>query len=342
MSRPFVTDNLFKIRYDILNESLEKYKQKRVKMLLTIDIGNILDTFYSITKKTVPIITNQIKTKFIIGIFNIISHYRHYYFDKLGLVNSVILYCGNHDQYEENLELLNDIKEILNFLPGIIYIDYINKDKNNIYFYNHFMCYLVDYYNRLSDKLGYTTVVNVLSDNIIDYQLLKYDNAFIYKPRKQKNQVSNLIDSYENLLNPDIDFNNIKLKMGLKELFIPYNIIFNRGDIKTNLPKISENTLNRAEKLLMIINNNKNPLDLIKEYGSLYYTGNDLIEFINIANNMKFRSNPNIKLFMKTFIEIWNSKIKDKKIYNFNDMVRLFDNDNIKIEWLLEHGVTNG
>ncbi len=133
-----IISNTFKLNYELLNKTFEQYQGTKFRYLLVVNIGKVLDIMSATLSKKQLIITNSQKTKLMIALLNIISHYRHYYANNVHCINSVLLYCQNNEHYIEYKEIINDLNNLVQFLPNIILVPNINdKDEKSPFFYIH-------------------------------------------------------------------------------------------------------------------------------------------------------------------------------------------------------------
>jgi hypothetical protein len=335
--------NLFKVKYESLNKSFEKFKDKRNRILLVIDIGKILSTLYSIINKKELIVTNKTKIQLICSIFSIIAHYRHYYYNNLHSSNSILLYCGTPDNYKIYEDILNDIKEICNYLPSIIYIPKIDG-LNNRYLYLHLACYIIEHTKKSSEAMNKKLIVNVLGNNIAEYQFLSIIDRVYYITLNQSEdkKIMEINHIWENLYGKDERFCDPTYRYELKILLLPQLIIYKKYNNLEEKDKIkgpiniNSRNENKINKLFEFINKKYNDI-LWCKYGEELLVKEDLDKYNEIMKKVLYTgNNSKIKPYINNFIKNWNKKLKDKKIDSINDYLNILEGNNIDIAWLNE------
>ena len=190
-----VLSNLYKIKYSILNNTFQYMPKsiKRKQYLMVIDIGKIIAMILKIIAAKDIIITKKIKAQVIIAILNVIAHYRHYFHDVLKASNSFILYCEDPDHYDEYEEIINDIKNIAQFIPSIIVIPKM-KGKINRYFYIHCVSYIIETNYKISKRNQKDMITIVYGNNPLEYQFTNITDDIYFISNNCDVKVRNFAD----------------------------------------------------------------------------------------------------------------------------------------------------
>ena len=319
-----------------MSNRFDEFNGIKHRYLLIIDIGKILSIMSAILERKALVITNSQKVKLMIAILNIISHYRHFYYNKLHCNNSVVLYCSNIEHYDEYKEIIGDLHKITLFLPNIILVPTIADIKKTFpYYHNHIVSFIIEHTRKLTNANGQTLIVNILGQDPIEYQYLNIcQNSFFLWPlhEKEKEKIVNYIDIWENILGSDERFNNPIYKLGLKKLLLPYCILHKKvivGSFKPELLKHNHVKTIRDE-LFTILETSYDPLVYAQK------TIKNVVSFSKVLQEVLYSNRPYIRKFVKDFMENWGKKLKDKGLHNINNYNEIFDNNNININWLKE------
>lgn len=336
-----VLSNLYKIKYSVLNNTFQYLPEniKKRQYLMVIDIGKIISMILKIIASKDIIITKKIKAQVIIAILNVIAHYRHYFHDALKASNSFILYCEDPNHYDEYEEILNDIYNICNFIPGIIMIPKM-KGKVNRYFYLHCVSYIIETNLRLSKRAQKEMVTVVYGNNPLEYQFCNITDDVYFISNNYDNKVRTFADVWELILGPDVRFHNIKYRYELKQLIFPYMIYYHKIILdKYPISFVSHSRYtSRINGLFDYIDNFRNPNEpRYISYGkSIDVSKEDIKKCGNALNEILYFNNGKLKPFIIDFIKANSSKLHDKKMDNINEYNEILNHTNINIMWLRE------
>jgi hypothetical protein len=345
--------NMFKIKYEAMDNAFSSYVGHGNRFLLVINIGKILDTLYTIINKKQLIITNKDRTKILVGLLNIIAHYRHYYFSIRKSSNFILLYCEYQRQYEEYEEILKELKVLLDFIPSIILIPKTNFPKeinekkiNNTFYYIHTIAYIIEFTKKKVEALGKKLIVNIFGNNPIEYQYLTISDPIYYLNPFSDNQILNYMNLWEEYIGNDERIKSPIYQMELKYLLLPYALLHNK--MANNFPEKykmecvkPKSVKTRANLLFSYIEISKGvPLhEFLNGYINFSYGENDqkYIEQFKKRYSMFYYNTVNlIKPFLQELIKSWGKKLKDNGIYNLKELVSSYDENNLNIGWLLE------
>ncbi|HQL11765.1 MAG TPA: hypothetical protein PK507_01990 [bacterium] len=332
--------NIFKIRYEFMNESLGKKPKNNIKyrILMVVDIGKIMRTMINIMCKKNIIITQKHKSQIIVGVLNIIAHYRHYYYSNMKCANSFLLYCQNQEDYDEFEDVIKDLQNICKFIPNLILIPKM-KDKVSKYFYIHTASFVVEYTKRTTEAVQKELIVTVLGNNPLEYQFLSICDKTFYLAYNQTNKVMNYKKLWISVLGEDERFMNKRYSYELKQLLIPYMILHKKYIVEGH-PILGISNIRmatRISKLFEFIDNVKSDsIPIWEKYIDYIELGEDKKEYLKILDEILYTNNLKIKPFIKDFVKSWSQKLKDRQINNINEYSEVFNKENINILWLQE------
>lgn len=346
MTDPTIISNIFKIKYEKMNEYFEIYFKNikpRKKILILMDIGKIINVLMIIAKKNSMIVTKKQKQKILISVLNIIAHYRHYFYSVHKCTNSFVLYCSNIDHYDEYDDIIEEITNITKFIPGIIAIPRIETE--NKFYYIHLVAHIIEYVKKLTNSMSRELVVFCTENNPLEYQYLMIEPNTFYC---RTSAINDIILDYKKIWEKN-GFNNkecllsLKNSLGLRNLLIPYLISFKRvPELNDNLYKSIKPNFTIKEREEFILNvlerskfDSNNIVDIYLNY--LPINDESKLEFTNILKSILYISNTQIKPFIKELIKSWNQKLTDKKIMNINEFSEVLNIYNINIMWLQEN-----
>lgn len=336
-----VLSNLYKIKYNVLNNTflhLEKPLYTR-QYLMVMDIGKIISMLLNIVANKEIIITNKIKAQVIISIFNIIAHYRHYFLNNLKATNAFVLYCENPEHYEEYEEIINDIRNICNFIPSIIVIP---KMKGNInrYFYIHCVSYIIEQNVASRKREKKDIAVVVYGNNPLEYQYANIAKDVFFISNNLDIKVRSFPQLWEGLLEKNEEFYNPKYNYELRQLIYPYMIYYHKLLIPDMPIKYVSRTRysTRINELFDFIDNFRNPnVDFYISYGRcLDLSEEDIKTCGKILNKILYFNNASIKESVRNFMIASKKKLYDKKMDNINEFNEILSQYNINIMWLRE------
>lgn len=336
-----VLSNLYKIKYNVLNNTflkLEKPLYTR-QYLMVVDIGKIISMLLKIVADREIIITKKAKAQVIISIFNIIAHYRHYFFTNLHATNAFVLYCENPEHYEEYEDIINDIKNICNFIPSTIVIPKMSGSVDR-YFYVHCVSYIIEQ-NVLSRKKDKKDIaVLVYGNNPIEYQYANIAKDVFFISNNLDVKIRDFPKIWESLLEPNKEFSNPKYNYELRQLLYPYMIYYHKLIIPDMPIKYVSRTRysTRINELFTFIDNFRNPNDeFYISYGKcLEISSEDIKTCGKILKKILYFNNSSIKENVKEFMVASRKKLYDKKMDNINEFNELLSSYNINIMWLRE------
>ncbi|MGL4950072.1 MAG: hypothetical protein ACRC5M_06790 [Anaeroplasmataceae bacterium] len=336
-----ILSNLYKIKYSTLNASFQHSPNaiKRKRYLMVIDIGKIINMILKIIAKKDIMITNKIKTQVIISTLNIIAHYRHYFHDTLKGSNSFILYCEDPRHYDEYEEIIQDIYNICRFIPSIIVIPKM-KGKVSRYFYIHTVCYIIETNSRISKRSQKDMVTLVYGNNPIEYQFANITDNIYFVSNNCDTKVRSLPEMWENILDKDPRFHNVKYQYELKHLLLPYMIYFHKLNIeKYQIMFVSHSKFtSRINTIFDYIDNFRNPNEeFYISYGkNLDIMTEDIKKCGRALNEILYSNNVKVKPFIADFVKSISQKLHDKKMDNINEYNEIMNKNNIHIMWLRE------
>jgi len=334
-----VIANTFKLKYNVLDKTFSKFNSKKYRYLLVIDISKILDIMSATIIKKQLMVTNTQKTKLMISILNIVAHYRHYYFNNPRCSNSILLYCQTQEKYHEYKEIITELNSIIQFLPNIILLpDLQDRSRGNRYFYTHVVAYIISHTNKISHNNNQELILNILGNNPLEYQFLNIcDKSFCFLTLQNDDnkKIVNYQKLWEHLLGEDERFFNPVYQLGLKELLIPYCLLYKKIETKKTLNLVSnDNTRKKRDNLFHFFNRVPDPG--IAEYADTLVS--NFSDFVKAYNEVMYTCDASIKLFIKDIMKFLNKKLKDNKLQNINEYNKIFEENNINISWLTEDG----
>lgn len=331
-----IISNTFKLKYELLNNMFDKFKGNKYRYMLIIDVEKILSIMINSIYKNHLIITNSQKTKLLVGLLNIISHYRHYYYNSLHSINSILLYCSKTSFYNENKEIFDDLNKIIQFLPNMILVPNIEKNQND-FFYLHTMCHIVEHTRKICTTNKQELILNVLGNDSLEYQLFNIVEKTYFFSTHESNDNEKIIDFsgiWRYIIGDDTRINNPIYSLGLKRLLVPYCIVNKIIPYKEYLIPIHNSLRLKAKSnmLFSIIESNNNINE--KDYAIKVLNEPDKLE--TALNTILYSRNIAMKPYIQLFIRTWNKKLKDNKIESINEYSKVFEENNINIAWLLE------
>jgi hypothetical protein len=303
-----------------------------------MDVGKILDTLYSILEKKQLIVSKKNKIEILVAVLNIAAHYRHYYSDILHQSNSLLFYCENPENYDNYSDILEDLKEICNFIPNSIYIPQISTNKTDRYFYIHTTAYIIEHTKKIAERNHRELVLNVIGNNPLEYQFFTIvkNTYFLTVNSVLERKILTITKIWENLLKNDVRFSNPIYDYELRLLLIPYMVIYKKIKVKIQFIGLQHvRSTEKVDQLFRFIEDSGKSITLWDNYG-LNCVPNEINSFLSIMNSIFYHSNVKIKPFIVNFVNSWSKKLTDSKIYSLNDYINTFDINNLQISWLLE------
>jgi hypothetical protein len=347
-----ILSNMFKIKYNILDEKMTGSCGQKNKVLLTINIGKILDTIYNIINKKSVIITDKMKVKILVNLLNIIAHYRHYYFSQLKCSNTILIYCDSQRQYNEYNHILHDLKLIIDFIPSVILIPKIDFPKqtsdnlsiNPYFYYIHFVAYIIEITKKRTELNGRELIVNILANTPLEYQFLSICSRTYYLDPYNDIKIKDYIDLWTQILGKEDRISDKTNSLELKYLLLPYMMCYKRmhtgypEKYNMNMAKIM-NYKHRADIIFDTIDKSRGQSvnDLLKRFIlNIYGDPKEVTSFLKKDFVFFFNTFPHIKPLLKELMQAWGKKLKDSKIHNINEFIKGFDENNLNINWLME------
>lgn len=297
--------NSKKIKYAVLNNLIKDLPQDTEELNLFISVESILKSFYAPKVNEVfNSLNNEDKYLLSSELINIAAHYRHYFWSRFNIpTNFYFFYSSekafhncvldsdyrldyynkrfdNNSEYynlnkiiEENLKLSNIMSE---YLPNIYFVNTLTVEPSVLAY--HII-------NRIGSQNGLTNLI--LTNNILDYQLVSMPNTFIIEMNMDKS----FIISKDNLYNIVLKKSKIRDTSSLSHVFYPailsisghkkYNVegIKGMGIVKTISKlekKIEDGTItNDILSADMLLTSNKlfdNTDTVIRNYKLLSYS----------------------------------------------------------------------
>ena len=332
---------MFKIKYDTLNQSFKNIsnKERNKRMVMAIDIGQIMKVLFKITERKNLVVTNKDKGIIFVSILNIVAHYRHYMSSVLKMENSFILYCSTQEMYDNYSEIIKDLYDFSKYIPNFIVVPKI-KSKNK-YIYIHTLGYLINSTKSISDKERKETYVICMTGNKAVYQFGKITKNIYYMNCVSEKSIIKYEDIWtKQLLIDDNRFRDIKYAYKLDNLLFPY-MIYHKKITDTDYPIEGKNALRyetRTNQIFEFINLNKSSMDITTDYGKFLGLENKDVENCKkIENEILFYKNASMKPIISNLAKSWNQKLYDKKLNNINEFYDLFSENNVIILWLNEY-----
>jgi hypothetical protein len=290
-----------------------------------------------ITKKQI-IITNKQKSQVIVSLLNIIAHYRHYY-SSLRCNNSVLLYCDDPKAYDNYKDIIEDLNQIVQFLPNVILVPKITT-KSSRYFYLYTAAYVIEHTKRTTENNKQELIINVLGNNPSEYQFLTITEKAYCLPVHQLDDEYKICDYHkiwEMLIGKDERINNPLYQLGLKALLIPYCILYKKIEINKVFTSIlSSRTTTRTNGMFTLLDGGIST-DFVRKFAEISLSEtSEVRSFVKIVEGVNYKTNPDIKPFIRDFVKTWSKKLKDQKIQSINDYIQSFSEANLQISWLLE------
>ena len=227
--------NSKKIKYTVMNELIKQLPQNTEELNLFISVESILKPFYS---PNVNEIFNSLDNddKYLLSseLINIAAHYRHYFWSRFNIPTNFYFYYSNEkafhntvinsdyrrDYYNkrfsdnsefynlnkiiiENLDLSNVLSE---YLPNIYFINTRTLEPSVLPYY-------------IISKLGTLEDVTnvVMTNSVIDFQLVSLERTFIIDMKMDKSYVINKDNIYSTLLKKS----KVKKDTPLSHVFFP-------------------------------------------------------------------------------------------------------------------------
>lgn len=339
----------YRQKYNVLEYCIPKNTFE--KIYLYINVGEIVDGWEKSLHFQEESLKNEkysdINAFIAILIMNIVAHYRHFYRAKLNTRNIVFLYFSEKEVYQKFEKIFQIIIKICNSLPKVYCINSIGKNENN--FYSHMLSY-INVINRDFDiKNKVKSQVHLISNNKSDYQICSlWDNIIVFK----RDYGLTLLDKWN--LYDTIIFRNSR-RLTQNPLYLKYldvslcNFIAILGGSygwkmldsikKIQAPqriKMYEQFLKKQKLEADIIT-----LDELKRFDiqfgeAMLLDDSSKREYTNRINNLRYQYNPVIRDVVKELQTVWKSKLKDSNISSINDMSQIFENNPLKIDWLME------
>jgi hypothetical protein len=300
-----------------------------------MDIGHLIEAHMKLLDRKQIIITNKNKVQIMCSLLNIIAHYRHYYFSMLGCDNTIILFCGNDDQYILYKDILTDLDNILQFIKGVIYIPRIEGNKKPYIYYNT-VAYIIESTNNNVKIMSKELVVNILGNDVPSYQFFPIVNKISLFCPFAETKIQSYIDIWEALTVKDARFHKKSESLELRLCLLPYMLVFKKYPVLLNgekkmLLSSSSSLQARVAKLflfLQTVETDKLPI----QFGESF--ADDPALFKTMYNEIVLY-NSELKKFINNFIKSWGSKLKDKKLHNIHEYIKDL-NGSLNIDWLTE------
>lgn len=329
----------FKLKY-IEMESwfpLEEATQSQKRYIIAFNITNILDMILEMKSQINETLNYDFHAA--ISLLNIVAHYKHFYSSKMKSKSTIILYTHSYSSYKLHENILNKLKTMCEFIPGIIYIDPIS-DKENIY--PHITYALIQLIKITNNSQKLQTIVHVYSNHNIDYQLIfssesKENRLIKISPWKTKIETKFMIMS-KVFGNKDF-YNKNNYKSEIETMFIPFGLYMNTI-VKGPNPLIHMKGERKEARLQNIINflnkhNGKTDTELFEAFKSELIDEKDRSIYQRYLEEHDYHSNKYVIELAKNLLNLWSSKIKDYNLIKDNEKVRILKHHDLRLNWLL-------
>lgn len=319
--------NKHKIKYVILDKLIEFKENSKRNAYFFIDFDYFMKKFlYFIDyyNNKDMIIDNNLINQFLVGILNIIAHYKNYFYNKQDCISFYYIFINNK-KYKNNKQLNNLVKcinKILLMIPRIYNI-YFESDDQLFYLKYNLMNKINkikeskkedSYYFNFGDDRNCELFFRI-SKKFNQFCIDGY-NSYIYNFNTFKQEkMKDIDDIYVNSVLALLPVYNILNTIQINDNFKMYDIILKF--IKTHINE----DFNNPEIHLLVL----------KLFTSMKKVENKLKRLESNLNSPKY--NTMIEIIMNN----WKHVIKDKNILNINEIFKIPSDKRISIEILVNN-----
>lgn len=329
----------FKLKYVDLEQWFPKNENPEVqkRYIIPFNISSILQVISEMETQ----LNDNLNYTFhaAISLLNIVAHYKRFYSSRLNMKTTFIIYSHSYDVYQINKEVLEKLKTMCDFIPGIIYIDYIS-DKPNIY--PHIAYALVQLLTSTYNAQKTQSIIHVYSTHGIDYQLLfstnSWENRIIkIMPWKTKIETKNMMMS--KVFGTKEFYSKSTYKSEIETMLIPFGLYMNTI-VKGPNPLLNMKGQRKDKRLesinkFLIENQGKTDTELFENFKNELIHEKDQSMYTRYLEEHDYHMNKHVLEIAKSLLNLWSSKIKDHDAINQNDKVRLLKNHDLRLNWLL-------
>lgn len=320
--------NKHKIKYIELDKTIKFKENKKRNAYFFIDFDYFIKKFLYLIdyyNNKDMIISNELINQFLVGILNVIAHYKNYFYNKQDCISFYYIFINNK-KYKKNKQLNNLVKQINKILLMIprIYTIYFENDDQLFYIKYNLMNKINKIKESKNEDSYYFNFGNDdkcelffrISKNFNQFCLTSnYENYFYDFERFRIDKMNDVDDIYINSVLALLPVYNVLDSIQISDNFKMYDIILKF--IKTH---INEN-FNTSETHLLVL----------KLFTSMKKVENKLKRLDSNLNSPKY--NTMVEIIMQN----WKYVVKDKNILNINEIYKIPSDKRISIEILVNN-----
>lgn len=318
--------NSHKIRYALLDKYIEYDKEKQRMAYMVIDLEYLLSKFlYNIGYMDIKDlkITEEDQNMFIAGLLNVISHYKNYFFKYMDAL-SFFYISINNKKYKRDKQISNMIKRLISIvllIPRVNIYYYENGEQNYFLKYNLIRTILITRKTNETEQLFFNIGKPYMSE--LFYRLTqKYytfnfeadDNEKIYSFKNFRDDYLHDIDPV--YIGPIISL--LSVYTVLEEIRITRKVRIDDVILKFIKTHMDDDFNSLTTKLLVL-----------KLFTNMKRLEKKLINLENNLNSHVYQT------MIQTIMENWRRVVKDRSVYNINEMLKIPHTRRINIEILM-------
>jgi hypothetical protein len=311
--------------------------QPKKKYIVAFDIAPMLNTVYEVKGQLSNIENFEFHAA--IAILNCISHYKHFYSSRLKAKAMFIIHADTITEYTVYADILAKLELMVNFFPGLIYIQKIATQEN---MFSHIVYSTIQLLKTKYESTGLTTIVHVYSFTIVNTQLIfasdsKENRIIKLLPFKKKIYTKESIMS-KVFANKEFYY-RCPYKPELEVMLVPFGLYMNTL-VKGPNPLFYTRGVKREERLGVIknfinIHKGESDIDLYTHFKEENIDQKDQNVFMKYIQEYDYHLNKHVIDIVQQMIISWSSKIKDHDIQKDDEKIKLLAKHQLKINWLL-------
>lgn len=318
--------NAHKVKYEILNNSIDYDKSKKRTVYFIIDLEYILTKYlynigYIDTKDMK--ISEKEQNKFITEILNLICHYKNYFFKYMDAL-SFFYIAINNKRYKNDKQISDMIKYIISIVTMIprINVYYYEKGEQNFYLkFNLVRTILITRKSSTSEQLFFNLGRCDMCE--LFYRLTK--NFYIFNFEADSNNKLYGFNSFysEHLYDVEPIYLNAVISLlsvyeVLDDLQISKQVRIDDVILKYIKSHVNED-FNAIETKILVL----------KLFTNMKRVQNKLVKLESNLNS------PIYQTMIQTIMANWKHVIKDRSVYQINEMLKVPHEKRINIELLM-------
>lgn len=320
--------NKHKIKYIELDKTIKFKENKKRNAYFFIDFDYFIKKFLYLIdyyNNKDMIINNELINQFLVGILNVIAHYKNYFYNKQDCISFYYIFINNK-KYKKNKQLNNLVKQINKILLMIprIYTIYFENDDQLFYIKYNLMNKINKIKESKNEDSYYFNFGNDdkcelffrISKNFNQFSLTSnYENYFYDFKRFRIDKMNDVNDIYINSVLALLPVYSVLDSIQISDNFKMYDIILKF--IKTHINE----DFNTPETHLLVL----------KLFTSMKKVENKLKRLDSNLNSPKY--NTMVEIIMQN----WKYVVKDKNILNINEIYKIPSDKRISIEILVNN-----